>query len=167
MKIVQIVGYKNSGKTTLTQDLINYFSNKGVKVASLKNHGHGGAPVGIENTDSEKHQRAGSLIAGVIGENRLQLSHLEQWNIEDILTIYQTLKVEVLFLEGFKKLEYPKIVLLKDEKDMRLLEDITSIIAVVTNKKLHIERNDIPIFDKSDSIQVCDWLGHMLEVGKI
>lgn len=38
--IIQIVGYKNTGKTTLTAALIGHFSSMGLKVAAIKHDGH-------------------------------------------------------------------------------------------------------------------------------
>lgn len=42
--ILQIVGYQNSGKTTLMEKLIQALTYEGMKVATIKHHGHGGYP---------------------------------------------------------------------------------------------------------------------------
>ena len=44
MKTLQVVGFKNSGKTTLIARWIRLLKNKGLTVAVLKHHGHGGQP---------------------------------------------------------------------------------------------------------------------------
>src|SRR5690625_1984789 len=87
MKTMQIVGYKSSGKTTLTTRLIELLSARSVRVASLKHHGHGGVPLGLEETDSEKHRQAGALIAGVEGAGVLQLSNHHAWRMEQMVAI--------------------------------------------------------------------------------
>src|SRR5690625_2441125 len=100
MKIMQIVGYKNSGKTTVAKRLIELLSMKSVRVASLKHHGHGGVPLGFEATDSEEHRQAGALIAGVEGAGVLQLSNHHAWRMEQMVAIYKLLHIEVLMMEG-------------------------------------------------------------------
>src|SRR5690625_4756248 len=117
MDIIQIIGYKNSGKTKLSETLIQFFSQKNIRVASLKHHGHGGIPYGIEETDSEKHRQAGALIAGVKGENLLQLSNQHPWKMEQMISIYKLLNIELLILEGFKQYHYDKIVLIRGLED--------------------------------------------------
>lgn len=40
-KVYQIVGFQNSGKTTLMESIINYWSKHDLKVGTIKHHGHG------------------------------------------------------------------------------------------------------------------------------
>ncbi len=54
--ILQIVGFQNSGKTTLTEKLIFRASIAGLKAASIKHHGHGGTPdTELSSKDSIRH----------------------------------------------------------------------------------------------------------------
>src|SRR5690606_5729026 len=129
-----------------SKEIIRYFTSKGIKVGSLKHHGHGGTPLGMEFTDSAQHQKAGSKIAGVLGENIFQLSHVNKWEIEDMLAVYQYLKIEFLILEGFKELAYPKLVLLRNQDDVSLLTSLTNIIGIIKPCDIHIENKDTSIF---------------------
>ncbi len=42
--ILQIVGYQNSGKTTLVEKVVYALAEQNMKVATIKHHGHGGFP---------------------------------------------------------------------------------------------------------------------------
>ena len=42
--ILQIVGYQNSGKTTLVGKIVHVLTESEMKVATIKHHGHGGFP---------------------------------------------------------------------------------------------------------------------------
>lgn len=42
--ILQIVGYQNSGKTTLVEKVVHALAERKMKVATIKHHGHGGFP---------------------------------------------------------------------------------------------------------------------------
>lgn len=166
MQIIQIVGYKNSGKTTLAESLINFLSKKGVRVASLKHHGHGGIPLGIETTDSDKHEQAGALIAGVNGENMLQLSQQQGWEVEQMLAIYEILNVDVLVIEGFKQLDYNKIVLIRNEEDLHLLSQLTNIQAVMTALQLPQTSHLYPMFKREEMTAFYGWFDSFLQMEK-
>lgn len=167
MKVIQIVGYKNSGKTTFAKELITYLSTRGITVGSLKNHGHGGLPIGIEDTDSEQHRAAGSTIAGVIGEGRLQLSHAKRWEIDDILLVYEKLGTELLIIEGFKLLPFFKIVLLKNVDDIQLIEMLDNIKGVIKSNEIEIENFDGAIFQYDDTGKAAEWIFHCFEKGML
>lgn len=160
MKIIQIVGYKNSGKTTLASHLIETFTTKGIRVASLKHHGHGGEPAGISNTDSEQHRTSGSFVSGVTGEHILQLANQGRWELSQILPFYQRLGAEVLVVEGFKNENYPKIVLLKNKNDQHLLKSLTNILAVMTWYPM--DHPSLPTFLKGEEKKLCHWISETI-----
>ena len=65
MKIVSIVGKKNTGKTSLTVKVIEELTRRGYNVASIK-HSHHSIEMDKENTDTWKHKQAGAnLVVGV------------------------------------------------------------------------------------------------------
>ncbi|MDC3417848.1 molybdopterin-guanine dinucleotide biosynthesis protein B [Aquibacillus salsiterrae] len=159
MRILQVVGYKNSGKTTLTSQLINYFTNKGLKVASLKHHGHGGKPKLADGTDSEKHRASGSLLAGVDGGGVFQLTmSTDSISFDQLVAFYQVLSVDLLVVEGYKSLDFDKIIMIKEEKDLSLLEQVSNVQAVITS--IPIEENNLahPIFYNSDRQKFFEWM---------
>lgn len=130
-KIIQVVGYKNSGKTTLMNKLIHHFSNE-MRVGSLKHHGHGGEIDSLKHTDSALQFEAGAVISGVQGESITQLT-LENLSFYELINIYESLSIDLLLIEGYKQASYPKIVLLKNKEDISLLDELSNIIAVGTN----------------------------------
>ncbi|AIF42755.1 molybdopterin-guanine dinucleotide biosynthesis protein B [Virgibacillus sp. SK37] len=129
LPICQIIGYKNAGKTTLMEQLIGYFTSRQWKVGAIKHHGHGGEPDYQPGTDSQRHYEAGATISGVQGESQLQLTLRDDGSLENVLDFYRLLDLDMLFMEGYKKEDYPKIVILKDEKDVELL-NLSNVIAV-------------------------------------
>lgn len=132
LPIIQVVGYKRSGKTTLIKKLISsILKDLSLNVATLKHHGHGGEPNIVKGTDSYEHLQAGALMSGVQGENRLQLkiAHSSHIDLEEIIAIYKHFPIDLLLIEGYKRAPYPKIVLLNDSADEHLLR-LENIIAV-------------------------------------
>lgn len=158
MEIIQVIGYKNSGKTTIVAALLHYFSRNGIKTASLKHHGHGGWPLGLDNKDNILHQKAGAIVSGVEGEGLLQFMSQNSWRLEQLISIYKVLEVELLIIEGYKNEDFRKIVLINEEADLPLLDEVKSIIAVVTSISLS-ESLKWPVFKYGDFITLCEWAG--------
>lgn len=157
MDIIQIVGYKNSGKTTLVSNIIEILTKYKSQVASLKHHGHGGLPLGFEQTDSEKHKQAGALIAGVEGEGVLQLS-MEKWNIEQMIAIYKLMGIEILVIEGYKHFPFPKIVLIHSKEDLSLLECVENVKVVITSIPITDSKSSYIVFNKQELDKFYEWI---------
>lgn len=138
--------------------LLKYFRRAGIKVATLKHHGHGGMPHGIEMKDSTLHHQAGAIVAGVEGEGVFQLVKEEPWKLEELINVYQLWEIDLLLIEGFKGAEFEKIVLLRDEKDRKLLGQITNVIAVVAPKELKHLLIDFKVFQPKEQLNLAEWL---------
>lgn len=132
--VIQVVGYQNSGKTTYVEKVIKQATTLGLKVATVKHHGHGGEPDMFENgKDSDRHRLAGALATSVEGDGVLQLyCKRDEWKLNDILSIYKQLPIDLVIVEGYKTENYPKVVLVRNEDDLSLLDRLTNIIAVIT-----------------------------------
>jgi molybdopterin-guanine dinucleotide biosynthesis adapter protein len=128
--IFQIVGYQNSGKTTVANKLIERFSAIGWKVATIKHHGHGGKPDIIEEKDSSCHVGAGAVVSLVEGDGRL-LIHAEKelWSVAERIKLVTQFEPDLILIEGHKHEGFPKLVLLRGEKDGELLSKLNNIRA--------------------------------------
>jgi molybdopterin-guanine dinucleotide biosynthesis adapter protein len=136
--ILQVVGFQNSGKTTLMEKLISRSIQDGFRVASIKHHGHGGVPVHEAHAkDSMRHYEAGAVVSSVEGDGVLQLhGRMEQWSLSTIIKLYEFFSLDVIFVEGYKKEGYPKVVLIRDEQDLAMLDTLTNIACVISHVKL-------------------------------
>ncbi|QHE51437.1 molybdopterin-guanine dinucleotide biosynthesis protein B [Pontibacillus sp. HMF3514] len=133
--ILQVVGYKNSGKTSVITSLIKALQKEGLKVGTLKHHGHGGEPDKLDHgTDSSRHFDAGAVVSGVEGEGVFQWNVREKsWSLDELLNLYQPLGLDVVLVEGYKSEPYPKWVLLRDDRDVKLLKEVKNIYGIVTS----------------------------------
>ncbi|OAH54315.1 MULTISPECIES: molybdopterin-guanine dinucleotide biosynthesis protein B [Bacillaceae] len=151
--VLQVVGYQNSGKTTLITKLITHVTENGFRVASIKHHGHGGSP---DTKDSTRHQQAGAIIAGVEGDGLLQLNiQRDSWPLDDILAVYNTFPVDLILVEGFKKELYPKIVLIRTEDDLPLLE-LEAIQCIIS--WIHLHESRYPVFRLQEEEQYLSFI---------
>ncbi|ARJ24300.1 molybdopterin-guanine dinucleotide biosynthesis protein B [Bacillus mycoides] len=130
--ILQIVGYQNSGKTTLVEKLVHALTEREMKVATIKHHGHGGFPE-VAQKDSERHRKAGAVVSSVEGAGLLSLSSLrDEWSLQEIIRLYEFFEVDKILIEGYKAENYPKVVLLRSAEDAELLHKVENIVAVIT-----------------------------------
>ncbi|AXF56938.1 molybdopterin-guanine dinucleotide biosynthesis protein B [Salicibibacter kimchii] len=132
-RVLQVVGYKNSGKTTLMEELVEVLSARGISVAALKHHGHGGTPVSPElSTDSERFFQAGAMASAVEGDGVLRLSAAhDEWSLGQLLRIQAGFGPDVILVEGWKHAGYPKVVLLRGREDNEILSNVTNVCCVL------------------------------------
>ena len=158
MKIVSIVGKKNTGKTSLTVKVIEELTKRGYNVASIK-HSHHSIEMDKENTDTWKHKQAGAnLVVGVgsttffnarqeMDLNRILflLKHIDEirqgsLTIEDLDEVHSYLSIDgnVVGLNRFVS-DYLKQSVIGVINTLNLndygVEDIGKIELIVPNKK--------------------------------
>lgn len=139
--ILQIVGFQNSGKTTLMEKLISRAEQDGLNAASIKHHGHGGFPnIDSSSKDSIRHYKSGAIVSSVEGGGVFQLSaKADNWSLKEIIKLYTFFPLNVIFIEGYKKESYPKVVLIRNEKDLSLLYSLTNVQCVISHIELDKE----------------------------
>lgn len=157
LKVLQVVGYQNSGKTTLVKKLIHRLKDEGFKVGTIKHHGHGGTPTfGDNGKDTEQHRLAGASVVAVEGEGTFQLTAEGSWTLEKMLSLYEMLSLDVVIVEGYKKEQYPKVVVLRDEKDQTLLTELTNIKAVISIVPLG--ETEYPYFTRNEEAAYLNYI---------
>ncbi|WP_163972025.1 molybdopterin-guanine dinucleotide biosynthesis protein B [Oceanobacillus halotolerans] len=163
--VCQIVGHKNTGKTTLMRNLVEYYDRvKGFQVGALKHHGHGGEPDMVKGTDSHRHFQAGATISAVQGETIMQMAFnpKQTWDLETIVTFYQQFPLDLILVEGYKKAAYPKIVVIKDEEEMEWSKTLSNVIAVTSQNDLlldQIQQQTFLLDEKANYLpQLADWI---------
>ncbi|HWO96249.1 MAG TPA: molybdopterin-guanine dinucleotide biosynthesis protein B [Bacillus sp. (in: firmicutes)] len=164
--IFQIVGYQNSGKTTLAAKLIERFTQEGRRVGTIKHHGHGGTPdSGDEQKDTFRHRQAGALVTGVEGAGMLQIhAGKGEWALKDIIGIYEAFSLDLILIEGYKQEVYEKVVLIRSEEDLPLLRILTNIVLVISWIPLSaFVSNTYPLFHIEDEQNYLEWLIERVE----
>lgn len=132
MKTLHVIGFKNSGKTTLVAEWVHLLKSEGLSVAVLKHHGHEG-PLAMPDsgTDTMQFLNRGADVSVVAGGGAVQL-HMNYEpdfaRMKEIATVDQP---DVLLIEGYKKEQGDKVVLLRDEEDWTELQKLQGIKLVV------------------------------------
>lgn len=133
MKTLHIVGYKNSGKTTLISHWIRLLRDMKIEVAVLKHHGHGGAPdLPPAHTDTVQFLEAGAGTTVVSGGGMLQLIQQKECSFDELKALAATSRPAVLFIEGYKQEVGDKLVLIRGEEDRAALESLQGVVKIAT-----------------------------------
>ncbi|GLF90336.1 putative molybdopterin-guanine dinucleotide biosynthesis adapter protein [Bacillus safensis] len=131
LSIVQVVGYQNSGKTTLIEKLCQLAEQDGLKLGCFKHHGHGGTPDRLfKEKDTERYVQAGAYAAGVEGEGEFHFS-MQHITLEQLLNMCQHLPLDAVLVEGYKQAPYRKIVCVKNEEELIDLSTLSNIQAAI------------------------------------
>ncbi|MBZ5201838.1 molybdopterin-guanine dinucleotide biosynthesis protein B [Planomicrobium chinense] len=141
VRILQVVGFKNSGKTTLMKRLIELTRTSGMKVSAIKHHGHGGRPeLPPQETDSTQFLASGAASSLVYGDGLVQM-HLEEpeADLEKFIRFSLLANPDLILIEGFKAAPYPKIVLVRSPEDWRELETLSNIQLVIVHTGVKLE----------------------------
>lgn len=125
MKIVSIVGKKNTGKTSLTIKVIEELTKRGYNVASIK-HSHHSIEMDKENTDTWRHKQAGANLVVGVGSTTFFNARKEH----DLNRILYLLKhfddFDYIIIEGYKNYNYPKIITSPDVRDEYTIKEVDS-----------------------------------------
>ena len=156
MKTIGVIGWKNSGKTTLVSKLVDYFSSLNLKVGVIK-HAHHSFDIDHPNTDSYKIRKSGAYKTTIVSNKRLAfIEERAEDNEIDLKSIIDMNKdCQILILEGFKKNnDIPKIeVFLKKNKKEHLYKNVEKVKLLVTDDdKSHplkvLSHDQIPLIAK-------------------
>ena len=125
MKIVSIVGKKNTGKTSLTVKVIEELTKRGYNVASIK-HSHHSIEMDKENTDTWKHKQAGANLVVGVGSTTFFNARMEM-DLNRILFLLKHMdEFDFVVIEGYKNYNYPKIITSPDVRDEYTIKEVDS-----------------------------------------
>ena len=156
MKIVGIVGWKNSGKTYFVSKIINKLKIKNYRVASIK-HAHHEFDIDHKDTDSYIHRKAGSTQVIVSSSKRwvkiTELNNLKEQTLNYLLN--QLSDTDIVIVEGFKNENHPKIEIIKKCNNDYLFNKISNIQAVISDEKIN---TDLKQFKKNEIDNIVNFI---------
>ena len=144
MKIITVVGTKNTGKTTLVTMIVEELVKRGYKVGTIKHTHH---DFDLEGKDTWKHRKAGAELVVGSGKSTFFIIN-EQMSLEKIFkTIGNTAELDYIVIEGFKSSNYPKISTTDAKDDFTITnvdvfkirpEDVVSLVDLVEERTYDI-----------------------------
>lgn len=156
-RVFGITGWKNSGKTTLTERLVAELSRRGRTVSTVK-HAHHGFDIDREGADSFRHRMAGAGEVAIVSGRRWALMHELRGEEEPSLdTILARLSpCDIVLVEGYKREPHKKIetrrLAAKETAPLSAVDP--NIVAIAADHRPADE--GLPVFDLNDIEAIAD-----------
>jgi len=164
--VVGIAGWKKSGKTTLITRLIEEFTRRGLKVASVK-HAHHTFRIDAEDTDSARHRRAGAVKVAIVSAGRWalveELRGAPEPSLEQVFDAIGP--CDLILVEGYKSAPIPKIEARRrgSLKHRPLAAGDPNVIAIAADHAAEGEGR--PVFALDDITGLADFLAQTVGIG--
>jgi len=151
LPLIGIVGWKNSGKTTLIEGLVAALAREGLKVATVK-HTHHELRAHDGATDGERHANAGAIRTAVVSPTGWELAGKLMSNPAPALdeVVERLGPADLVLVEGFKRAPIPKIEVRREASPTRdpLAPRDPNVIAIAADHT--VEGTGLPVFSLSD-----------------
>ena len=153
-----IVGWKNSGKTTLVESLVKYLTEQGYQVSTIK-HAHHSFDIDHEGTDSFRHRKAGAKEVILASRKRWALIHelIDEPEKDFDFLVNSISPTDLILVEGFKEERHNKIEVIRAEnKKIPIYKNDNGILAIVSDYK--IPDISLPIFNLDEISNIADFI---------
>lgn len=158
MKLFGVVGWKNSGKTTLVAGLVTELKARGFKVSTMK-HAHHAFDLDQPGRDSYKHREAGAQEVLISSGKRWAVMHElqgeDEFTLDDLLA--KMTPVDIVIIEGFKTAPHAKIECHRATTEMPLVSaNNKTIVAVASDVAL--DAGELQVLDLNNVSAVADFV---------
>jgi molybdopterin-guanine dinucleotide biosynthesis protein B len=158
-RVFGITGWKNSGKTTLTEKLVAELARRGYSVATIK-HAHHDFDIDKQGTDSWRHRAAGAREVAIVSGRRWALMHELHQDAEPSLTdiLARLSPCDIVLVEGYKREGHKKIETrrLGARHAVPLSAADPNIVAIAADHTVADEK--LPVFAIDDVRAIADFI---------
>lgn len=162
LPLIGIAAFSGTGKTTLLKQVIPLLNQRGIRVGMIK-HAHHRFDVDTPGKDSYELRQAGAgqMLIGSSQRWALMTETPEPQDDPDLNYLIDQLdpsRLDLIMVEGFKHLPFPKIELHRPSTQQRLLfPDDPHIVAVAHDDELPVA-TQLPLLDINDPQAVADFI---------
>lgn len=163
MKVYGVIGWKNSGKTSLMERLVAEITGRGFSVSTVK-HVHHDVDLDQPGKDTWRHRQAGAREVVLASADRLAILVEHRGPEPELPAVLTRLApVDLVLVEGYKRDAHPKIEVWRAETGQPLIQaDDPLVRAVATDAALTLP---VPVLDLNDTRAVADFI--LREVGLV
>lgn len=163
MRVYGVIGWKNSGKTSLMERLVSEITGRGFTVSTVK-HVHHTVDLDQPGKDTWRHRQAGAREVVLASADRLAIL-VEHRGPEPELpaVLARMAPVDLILVEGYKRDAHPKLEVWRAETGHPLIQPGDPLVrAVATDAALTLP---VPVLDLNDTRAVADFI--LQEVGLV
>lgn len=153
--VISVVGWSNTGKTTLICKLIPQLKKRGYKTATVKHHRES-FDMDRPGKDTWLHRQAGAVVSAISSPQRFAYVREleEELSLEEIVKDIQG--VDLIITEGYKFGDRPKLEVFRKEaaKKMELISSPPELFAAATDHIFNLP--GVSQFDLEDAVGMVD-----------
>ena len=161
MRVYGVIGWKNSGKTSLMERLVADITGRGFSVSTVK-HVHHTVDLDHPGKDTYRHRAAGAREVVLASADRLAIMVEHRGPEPELPAVLARLApVDLILVEGYKRDFHPKIEVWREATDQPLIQTGDPLVrAVATDAALDLP---VPVLNLNDAADVADFI--LREVG--
>jgi molybdopterin-guanine dinucleotide biosynthesis protein B len=160
-----VIGWKNSGKTTLMAKLVEEFTKRGYVVSAIK-HAHHSFDIDHEGRDTYKLREAGARQVAIASPRRWavmsELGEEDEPSFEEMLSLIGP--CDLVLVEGYKSGQFPKIEARSTRSLTRsaISDQDPNIIAVATSEIG--DSQELPVLNIDDVPAIAEFIIKYLDL---
>lgn len=164
--VIHIVGRRNAGKTTLVCELIQEFSRRGLRVASVK-HTHHNHELDTPGKDSHQHRVSGAAAVGILSPRMTALFIPQDREAidEDPYHVFETAfcHCDLLIVEGDLHRNAPKVEVWRSvAAETPWAAEVPGILAVISDEIPPVA--NIPVWERRSIARIADRIAALLSL---
>jgi molybdopterin molybdotransferase len=158
--VLGFAAFSGTGKTTLLEKLIPQLTARGIRIGLVK-HAHHAFDIDQPGKDSYRLRKAGAQQVLIASSQRQALmtenTTLQEPRLDDLLTRLDLDNIDLVLVEGFRHVAFPKIELHRKVLGKTLLHpEDPDIIAVASD---HLaDCGDLPALDINDTAAIAAFI---------
>lgn len=171
LPLIGIAAFSGTGKTTLLKQVLPLLQQRGVRVGVIK-HAHHRFDIDTPGKDSYelRHAGAGQMLIGSRNRWALMTETPEEQQDPDLNYLIRQLdpsRLDLILVEGFKHLPFPKIELHRPSTGNQLLfPNDPHIVAIAHDETLPVA-TQLPQLDINSPIAVADFIVSYCQPGNV
>ncbi len=158
-----IAGWSKAGKTTLIEKLTRHFSERGLRVATLK-HTHHKFDIDVPGSDTARHRAAGAAETAIVSGSRVAvIEEIDTAGEPALETVAARLNpADIVLVEGYKSASIPKIEVRRAAvaPEKLLAADDPYVLAIAADYE--VDAHGKPVFNLDDITGIASLIEHTL-----
>jgi len=158
--VLGFAAFSGTGKTTLLEKLIPQLTEQGLRIGMVK-HAHHAFDIDQPGKDSYRLRKAGAQQVLIASSQRQALmtenSTPQEPRLDELLTRLDLDNIDLVLVEGFRHVPFPKIELHRKALGKTLLHPEDSDIIAVASDHL-TDCGDLPALDINDTAAIAAFI---------